>query len=198
MGSDDAGLVTQLVADKILTDDEIPAAVAVVMFGAIETSEGMTANAFWHLLTNPEIFDRLRADRSLMAKVIDESLRLEPAAAVVDRYTTADVVLGDVTIPAGELVTVSLLGANRDPDVFPNPDQFNIDRPNAAQHVTWAVGPHVCMGLHVAKAETTAAINAFLDVEERTGQRFVLAEEHPSPTGLIFRKPESVVVNAPA
>lgn len=195
MDSDDAGLITRLVDDEVLTPDEIPAAVAVVMFGAIETSEAMTANAFWHLLTNPEILERVRADRSLLPQVINESLRLEPAAAWVDRYTTNDVDLGGVTIPKGELVTINLLASNRDPDVFEDPDVFDIDRPNHAQHVTWAVGPHACLGLHVAKAETATAITALLDVEDAQGRRFELdAEQSRPPTGLIFRKPDSVVV----
>lgn len=196
MGSDDAGLVTQLVADGILRDDEIPAAVAVVMFGAIETSEGMTANLFWHLLTHPETLDRLRDDRSLVGAAIEESLRLEPAAAVVDRYTTADVELGGVTIPAGDLVTISLLAANRDPEVFPEPDNFDIDRPNPTQHVTWAQGPHTCLGLHVAKAETRAAIIAMLDWEVEQQRRLQLDPNSSSaPTGLIFRKPDSVALH---
>jgi len=193
MGSDDAGLITQLVADGILRDDEIPAAVAVVMFGAIETSEGMIANAFWHLLTHPEALDRLRDDRSLIDPAIEESLRLEPAAAVVDRYTTADVELGGVTIPAGDLVTISLLASNRDPTVFPQPDIFVIDRPNPTQHVTWALGPHTCLGLHVAKAETSAALNAMLDAEDERGHRFALdLKRSTPPTGLIFRKPNAL------
>ncbi len=196
MASDDPSLVRQLVDDAVLRDDEIPAAVAVVMFGAIETSEGMTANAFWHLLSHPETLDRVRADRSLIAVAIDESLRLEPAAAVVDRYTTVDVELGGVSIPAGELVTISLLAANRDPEVFADPVRFDIDRPNLAQHVTWAVGPHTCLGLHVARAETRAALEAFLDAEAELGVQFVLGSESVAPRGLIFRKPQSVFVGS--
>ena len=195
MGSDDAGLVTKLVADEVLNSDEIPAAVAVLMFGAIETSEAMTASALWHLFTNPETLDRLRADRALMSRVIDESLRLEPAASWVDRYTTTDVDLGGTTIPAGELVSTSLLAANRDPDVFEHPDVFDIDRPNLAQHVTWATGPHICLGLHVAKTETAAVISALLDTEEQQGHPFELdLDRSPAPAGLIFRKPETVVL----
>ena len=196
MGSDDAGLITQLVADSVLRPDEIPAAVAVVMFGAIETSEGMTANAFWHLLTNPEQLDRLRSDRSLLPKVVDESLRLEPAAAWIDRYTTTQVELGGVTIPAGELVTINLLAANRDPEVFDRPDEFDIDRPNLAQHVTFVQGPHACLGLHVARAETAAAITAALDWEEASGSELrLVADESQPPHGLIFRKPQRVTVS---
>jgi len=193
IGSDDASLITDLVAAEVLRRDEIPAAVAVVMFGAIETSEGMTANAFWHLLSNPEQWDRLRDDRSLIAKAIDESLRLEPAAAWIDRYTTADVELGGVRIPKGELVTINLLAANRDPEVFDRPNEFDIDRPNLAQHVTWAQGPHTCLGLHVAKAETNAALTAALDWEDASGGQLVLdAALSSAPEGLIFRKPNSI------
>ena len=195
MASDDAGLVTKLVSDEILRPDEIPAAVAVVMFGAIETSEGMTANAFWHLLTHPEQWDRLRQDRSLIARAVDESLRLEPAASWIDRYTTTAVELGGVTIPKGELVTINLLAANRDPEVFDRPDEFDIDRSNLAQHVTFVQGPHACIGLHVARAETHAALAAALDWEAKSGERLSL-DRHKSaaPHGLIFRKAPAVVV----
>ncbi len=193
----DASLIRQLVDDGLLRREEIPAAVAVVMFGAIETSEGMTANAFLHLLQRPEAFSRLRSDRSLIATAIDESLRLEPAAAVIDRYTTREVELGGVAIPKRSLVTVSLLGANRDPDVFDRPDEFDLDRPNLAQHVTFAQGPHTCLGLHVARAETHAAISAALDWEEEAGRELSLnAEQSSAPTGLVFRKPRAVVARA--
>lgn len=195
MGSDDAGLVSQLVDEQILTPDEIPAAVAVVMFGAIETSEGMTANAFWHLLNHPDQLGRLRNDRSLIAQAIDESLRLEPAASWIDRYTTTSVDLGGVTIPEGELVTINLLAANRDPNVFEHPDVFNIDRPNLTQHLTFVQGPHACIGLHVARAETHAALSAALDWEVEHARTIALdSKRSTSPKGLIFRKPQEVVV----
>lgn len=195
----DASRIRQLVDDGVLRPEEIPAAVAVVMFGAIETSEGMTANAFLHLLRQPSTWDRLRHDRTLIARAIDESLRLEPAAAVIDRYTTAEVELGGVMIPERELVTISLLGANRDPDVFELPDEFDIDRPNLAQHVTFVQGPHACLGLHVARAETHAAIDAALDWEAATGRTLAFdAERSSDPIGLIFRKPLAVTaVSAP-
>ena len=193
MAKHDDGLISQLVSEAVLTHEEIPVAVAVVMFGAIETSEAMTANAFWHLLTNPEALDQVRADRSLVANVVNESLRLEPAAAWVDRYTTTEVELGGVALAEGDLVTINLLAANRDPAVFDDPDTFDVHRPNHAQHVTWAQGPHTCLGLHVAKAETAAAIGAFLDAEQRLGHELLLdLQTSAAPTGLIFRKPEFV------
>lgn len=193
MAAGDAGVITDLVTDAVLSGDEIPAAVAVVLFGAIETSEAMTTNAFWHLLNHPEIWNRLRTDRDLIPNAINESLRLEPAATWVDRYTTRDINLGGVTIPQGELVSISLLGANRDPAVFKNPDAFDIDRPNLAQHVTFVKGPHACLGLHVARAETHAAIEAALNWERDSGQAVVLDPEQTSPPhGLIFRRADQL------
>lgn len=193
------GVIANLVNDQIIERDEIPAAVAVVMFGAIETSEAMTANAFWHLLSHPEQLGRLRRDRTLIKGAINESLRLEPAATWVDRYTTTDVKLGSVSIPAGELVSISLLGANRDPDVFENPDTFDIDRPNLAQHVTFVQGPHACLGLHVARAETRAAITAALDWESLSGMELTLdASRSDPPHGLIFRGTTPVLLRTGA
>ena len=189
------GFITNLVNDEILHLEEIPAAVAVILFGAIETSEAMTVNMFWHLFTHPETLERVRNDRTVIPDIVNESLRLEPAASWVDRYTTRDVELGDVTIPEGDLVSISLLGANRDPEVFPEPDRFDIDRPNLAQHLTFVKGPHTCLGLHVARAETSSALNAALDWEAESGRPLVLDEdETTTPSGLIFRRVEKVTL----
>ena len=72
-----------------------------MMFGGIETSEGMTTSVFWHLLTNPEGMAAVRADRALGANAIEESLRLEPAAGRVDRYATVDTELAGAAIREG-------------------------------------------------------------------------------------------------
>lgn len=174
-------------AEGSLSADEIVTTTLVVMFGAIETSEGMTANALWHLLTHPGVLERVGKDRSLVPAVVTESLRLEPAAAVVDRYATKTARLGDATIPKREMVTISLLGANRDPATFENPDLFNIDRENANQHVTFVQGPHSCIGLHLARRETEHAINALLDALPG-----IVEAGSSHPEGLIFRKPARV------
>ena len=125
-----------------------------MMFGGIETSEGMTTSVFWHLLTNPDGLAAVRADRSLGANAIEESLRLEPAAGRVDRYATADTELAGAAIRKGDLVIVSLTAANRDPATFPDPDRFDLARPNARSHVAFAQGPHACIGSHLARLET--------------------------------------------
>ena len=106
-------------ATATLTADEVVSNAAVMMFGGIETSEGMTTSLFWHLLTTPGQWTAVTGDPSLAANAVEESLRLEPAAGRVDRYATADVELGGAEIRTGDLVIVSLTAANRDPATFP-------------------------------------------------------------------------------
>ena len=100
---------------------------AVLLFGGIETTEGMIANAVWHLLSHPGELARVQASPDLLTNAIEESLRLEPAAAIVDRYATADVAIGGAAIARGELVRVSIAAANRDPAEFADPDRFDVD-----------------------------------------------------------------------
>ena len=87
----DEGILTGSTAT--LSRDEVVSNAAVMMFGGIETSEGMTTSLFWHLLSNPGALEEVQADRALVTNAIDESLRLEPAAGRVDRYATTDIEL---------------------------------------------------------------------------------------------------------
>jgi cytochrome P450 len=180
-----------------LSVGEVVSNAAVMLFGGIETTEGMICNVILHLLGDASggdagQFGELAAERSLIANAIDESLRLEPAAAVVDRYATADVRLGPAEIRRGDLVVVSLAGANRDPAFFPDPDRFDIRRPNARQNLGFALGPHFCVGAQLARLETQAAITALLD--QLPDLRLDPDLRNSSPRGLVFRKPSALHV----
>jgi cytochrome P450 len=174
-----------------LAVDEVVSNAAVLLFGGIETTEGMICNAVWHLLSHPDQLDLVRASPDLLANAVEESLRLEPAAAVVHRYATRDADLAGTTIPRGDLVTVSLAGAGRDPDVFADPDVFDVRRANARRHLAFAGGPHICVGMHLARLEAITTLRTLFS-------RFPdlhLDPTHPtSPTGLVFRKPQSLPV----
>jgi cytochrome P450 len=174
-----------------LTDAEVVSNAAVIMFGGIETTEGMIANAVLHLLSHPDQQALVESDRSLLANAVEESLRLEPAAAVIDRYATRDVRLGGAPIQRGELVTISIAGANRDPEAFPDPDRFDVRRENARRHLAFAGGPHVCIGMHLARLEAQTAIGRLLD----RLPRLRLDPARPAaPRGLVFRKPPELHV----
>jgi cytochrome P450 len=127
----------------------------------------------------------------LLDAAIEESLRLEPAAAVIDRYATRATTLGGAEIAAGELVRLSIAGANRDPAIFADPDRFDLDRTNPRRHLAFAQGPHVCVGVHLSRLEARTGIAALL--ERLPGLR--VDEERPSQIrGLVFRKPPALHV----
>ncbi|WP_433471849.1 cytochrome P450 [Spirillospora sp. CA-142024] len=174
-----------------LTTAEVVANAAILMFGGIDTTEGMIANAVRHLLGHPGELRLVLDDRDLLPAAIEESLRLEPSASVVDRYATRDTDLGGTPVPAGDLVRVSIAGANRDPAVFPDPDRFDPRRANVAEHLAFAHGPHFCFGAHLARLEARTALAALL--ERLPGLR--LDPSRPAcPRGLVFRRPPELHV----
>jgi cytochrome P450 len=176
-------------AHESLTEDEFVSDAAVLLFGGIETTEGMIANAILHLLERPDQLALVRGHPELVGAAIEESLRFEPAAAVVDRYATRDIRLGDASIAAGDLVRVSIAGANRDPAVFADPDRFDLGRSSSRGHLAFAQGPHVCLGIHLARLEARIGVAALL--ERLPGLR--LDPELPSPVrGIVFRKPPAL------
>ena len=166
-----------------------------LLFGGIETTEGMIANALLDLLEHPELLAWIGHDRSRLEAALEESLRLEPAAAVVDRYATTDTELRDAQIRRGELVRVSISAANRDPAVFPDPNRFDPGRVDRAvtprRHLTFAHGPHVCLGVHLARLEARTALETIL------GRLPGLRTDPRRPShvrGLVFRKPPTLHV----
>jgi cytochrome P450 len=170
----DSVLATAAAGGELSTDEVISDA-AVVMFGGIDTTDGMIANAVLHLLGQPDQLDLVRADPGLLPAAVEESLRLEPAAAIVDRYATAD---------------TEVTGANRDPAVFGDPDRFDLARAESGRHVAFAHGPHFCIGAPAARAETLAALRALLPLPSLR-----LDPAHPAqPRGLVFRKPPTLHV----
>jgi len=174
-----------------LAEEEAISNAAVLMFGGIETTEGMIANALLHLLSSPAQLALVLADPGLVPAAVEESLRLEPAAAVVDRYATAGTRLGGAAIQAGDQVTVSITGANRDPAVFADPDVFSVRRANAGRHLAFAHGPHFCLGAHLARLEAQVAVGTLL----ARLPRLRLDPGYPNaPRGLVFRKPAALRV----
>jgi cytochrome P450 len=163
---------------------------AVIMFGGIETTEGMILNLLLHVLGDPAVRSVVAADPGRAEAAVEESLRLEPAAAVVDRYATGDVTVAGAAVSAGDLVVVSIAGANRDPAEFADPDRFDLDRPNARRHLAFAAGPHVCIGMDLARLEAVTAVTTLL--ARRPDVR--LAAGAPRPVGLVFRKPIALPV----
>jgi cytochrome P450 len=189
---EDASLLGAAATHHDLSTDEVVSNAGVLLFGGIETTEGMIANALVFLLQHPDALAQARSDQRRLDAAIEESLRLEPAAAVIDRYATADTELGSARIARGELVRISITAANRDPAIFSDPDRFDparFDRPAARGHLAFAHGAHVCLGVHLARLEARAGVEIIL----RRLDGLQLDPSRPSRIqGLVFRKPPAL------
>ncbi|MEW6268725.1 MAG: cytochrome P450 [Thermodesulfobacteriota bacterium] len=174
-----------------LTDEEVYAFLRLLLPAGAETTYRSSSNLLFGLLTHPEQLDELRRDRSLMRGAIEEGLRWEAPLTGISRSTTREVVVDGVRLPAGAVVGVCIGAANRDPRRFPDPDRFDIRR-DARQHMAFAFGPHTCLGMHLARMETTVALNALLD--RLPGLRLDPAAEDVHVTGLTFRAPRTLPV----
>ncbi|MEU9244302.1 cytochrome P450 [Streptomyces shenzhenensis] len=149
--------------DDKLTEGELLATIYLMFSAGTETAVNLIGNGVLALLTHPGELEKLRADRSLLPQAVEEFLRFDgPVNLATFRYTIAPVSLGDVTIPVGEVVMVSLMAANRDPDRFDNPELFDITRPIGGQ-MTFGHGIHYCMGAPLARLEAEIALGMLLD-----------------------------------
>ena len=173
-----------------LTDDEIIAFLRLLLPAGAETTYRSSSNLMFGLLSNPDQLAALRADRSLMPQAIEEGIRWDPPLTGIGRTCTKDTVVEGVLIPAGAPVHVCMAAANRDPSRWDRPDEFDIHR-EQKQHMAFAFGPHMCLGMHLARMETTVAINALLDLPNL---RLDPDAEDVHVSGLAFRAPAALPV----
>lgn len=162
-GSD---IISELVQAELdgerLGDEEIFSFLRLLLPAGAETTYRATGSFLYGLLTNPDQFDALRADRSLMAPAIEESIRWEGPLLITSRECARDTEVGGVTIPAGEFVTVNVGSANHDPTRWDRPDEFDIFR-EPQPHIAFGHGVHMCLGMHLARMEMATAVNRLLD-----------------------------------
>jgi cytochrome P450 len=188
-------LISMLAESEIdgarLTDDEIFAFLLLILPAGVETTYRASGNLLVALLTEPTLLDALRADRGMLRGAFEEALRWEPPITTVVRRAVRDCELGGVAIPAGTNVSVSVAAANRDPTRYPDPDRFDPSRRNIA-HLTFGGGPHLCLGMHLARMEGTVAINALLD--RLPDLRLDPTAPAPHVVGVAFRSPASLPV----
>lgn len=145
-----------------LDDHKITNIIRMLLPAAAETTTRSFANMMVLLLDRPALLEQIKADRSLVSKAINESLRYEPVSGFLARQTTKDVVIGGVNIPKGAAISLANGSANRDESVFKNGEEFDIFRP-VKPMLAFGFGAHTCLGLTVAKMEMESALNALLD-----------------------------------
>ncbi|MEU9192901.1 cytochrome P450 family protein [Streptomyces hundungensis] len=170
----DDGLLSALVAageegeegtegEEALSEDEITSMAFLLVIAGHQTTVNLIANGVHALLTHPDQLAALQADMTLIPGAVEEILRYEsPSALASLRYAAEPVGVGEATVSEGEFVQISLLGANRDPGVFAEPDRFDIRRADAARHLAFGHGIHHCLGAPLARLQAEIAFTHLL------------------------------------
>ena len=166
-GAEGDDLISRLIRaeyeGRSLDDHEIATFVRSLLPAASETTTRTFGTLMTLLLENPDVLERVRNDRSLVSKAIDEAVRLEPVATFKVRQAAKDMEIRGVQIPKGAMVQCIVTSANRDEDAFEHGDVFDIDR-RPKPSFGFGFGPHMCIGQFVAKTELNCALNAILDL----------------------------------
>ncbi|QUE77310.1 MULTISPECIES: cytochrome P450 [Pseudomonadaceae] len=166
-GAEGDDLISRLIRaeyeGRSLDDHEIATFVRSLLPAASETTTRTFGTLMTLLLENPDVLERVRNDRSLVSKAIDEAVRLEPVATFKVRQAAKDMEIRGVQIPKGAMVQCIVTSANRDEDAFERGDMFDIDR-RPKPSFGFGFGPHMCIGQFVAKTELNCALNAILDL----------------------------------
>lgn len=174
-----------------LTDAEILAFARLILTAGSGTTWRQLGITLWALLNAPDQLDAVRRDRALVRNAIEESLRWEVTDPTFYRTATRDTELAGVRVPAGSRVALCLTAANHDPDRWDDPERFDVHRP-LRPHLSFAGGPHVCLGMHLARAEMTVALNAILD--RLPNLRWAPDAPRPVLMGLHWRGPSELPV----
>jgi cytochrome P450 len=174
----DGWLQSEVEEERITTAEAIDLAKLLVVAGS-ETTANLLGNGLLALFRHPDQFAALRADRSLMQGMVEETVRTETPVQSVLRRAIKDGDIAGAPIPAGADIEVIVGSANRDEAIFPDPEEFQITRqPNP--HIGFGLGPHYCLGAHLARLEAAVAFHTLLDrfsdlrpAEDLEGVRFL-------------------------
>ncbi|MET7619226.1 cytochrome P450 [Streptomyces sp. NPDC005408] len=164
-------------------------------FAGHETTTNFTGNAIRRLLLNPEQWDAVCADRSLIPAAVEEALRFDSSITAWRRITTRAVDVGGVEIPADAKVLLLLGAANRDPKYFEEPEAFDIHRGDVRAHLSFGKGIHYCIGAALARMEARIALD--LLAQRAPKMRMVEGQDLTFPANISFRGPRRLLVDWP-
>ena len=183
-------LVHAEVEGSRLTDEEVLSFLRLLLPAGAETTYRLTGSCLYALLTHQEVYEEVRADRSAIELLIQETLRWESPVQFVSRQPTADVEISGHPVPAGAMLSVVVGSANRDERHYAEADRFDLHRKNE-DHLAFGFGEHFCAGSHLALLEARLAINALLD---RLPNLRLDPSRECHVVGLAFRSPDALPV----
>jgi cytochrome P450 len=172
-----------------LGDEEIFSFIRLLLPAGAETTYRATGNFLFGLLSHPDQLAALRDDRSLMTQAVEEAIRWESPLLITSRSSTVDTEVAGTFIPAGHQVVAHVGSANHDEDRWDRPEAFDIFR-EQKPHAAFGFGPHMCLGMHLARLEMRVAVNAVLDrlpdvaLDPTAEDVHVHGERFRSPTSL--------------
>lgn len=184
-------LVDAEVDGRRLSDEQIFAFLRLLLPAGIETTYRSLGNLLFALLTHPDQLDEVRNDRTLIPAAVEEGLRWAPPIFITGRACTRASTLAGVEIPADAVLNVFIGAANRDERVFADPDIFDVRR-NPTSQLAFAVGPHACLGMHLARMESRVALGAIL--QRLDDLHLDASAPPPQIVGMPLRSPDSVRV----
>lgn len=157
-------LVTARVeVDRPIQIKEVVSLLQQFLVAGNETTTNLIGATLMFLFQNPGQLEKLKADPSLLTNAIEEALRLESPTSGMWRVVTRDTELGGVPLAEGSMIMLRYAAANRDPNMFDDPDAFRIDRPNARDHLAFGMGIHFCPGAALAREESRIGLGAILE-----------------------------------
>ena len=159
------GLINSFITAEIdgdrLTDEEIIANCIVTMVGGQETTTNLIGNGVLTLMRNPDQLERLRNDPTLVPSAVEEMLRYESPSQQTARICPADTEMGGKLIRKGQAVIAVMAAGNRDPERFPDPDRFDINRSDN-RHLAFGWASHFCFGAALARIEAQLTFEALV------------------------------------
>ena len=153
-----SGLIVAEEKGDTLTKDELLSTCILLLIAGHETTVNLIANGVLALLRNPKEFEKLKEDRTLAKTAVEETLRYDPPVLFTARVAMTDIEAEDITVSKGEQVILLLGAANRDPDVFDDPHEFDIAR-SRNPHLAFGMGIHFCIGAPLARVEGQIAFD---------------------------------------
>ncbi|MER5887091.1 cytochrome P450 [Streptomyces sp. NPDC001941] len=183
-----SGLIAAHDGEERLTEQEMVSTCVLLLNAGHEATVNATVNGWWALFRHPEQLAALRADRGLLSTAVEELMRFDTPLQLFERWVLEDVEIGGVVVPRGAEVALLFGSANRDGEVFADPDRLDLARADNP-HISFSAGIHYCLGAPLARLELAASLGALLD----RAPGLDLAEE-PVRKGFVIRGLEGLRV----
>lgn len=166
-----------------LKDEEIISNLIGLLVGGNLTTSDLIGNGVYALLTHPEQLAKLKADPSIVSQVVEEVLRYDGPVDITARVTPRDMEVGGCPMKARQSVITLLRSSNHDPEVFENPDAFDVSR-KPGPHIAFGGGSHICIGAPLARIEAQAALSKIF--QRFPNLRLARPDERPEKRTLPF------------